>query len=150
MHTIVRRYIRTSVAFLIAGLIVGIWMEVARDVLGRYPDTDHITAHTHLILIGFVMGMILGVAQWMFPRPEPGSRYSPNLAMAIYYLFTVSTSLRGLAEVLKPLLNVPWLGYLAMTGGAGQTVAFVLFFYNMWPRVRPLGSQFREARGEKF
>jgi len=150
MHTIVRRYIRTSFAFLIAGIVLGVWMSLQRDVLGRYPDSLHITAHTHLILVGFVMGMILGVAQWMFPRPPAGSRYSPDLAEAIFYLFTVATALRGVAEFVGPFTSGKVWGYVALLSGVGQVIAFVLFAYNMWPRIRPVGSQFREAKGEKF
>jgi len=29
-------------------------------------------------------------------------------------------------------------------------VGLVLYFWNMWPRIRPVGSHLREAKGERF
>jgi uncharacterized protein involved in response to NO len=150
MHKIVRYYIRASFVFLVAGSLLGIWMLYQKAIGGQYPDPEHVTAHTHLILVGSVMGMILGVAQWMFPRPQPGSRYSPDLAMAIFYLFVAATVARTLAEFALPFLPLSWLRVVAFVAGSAQIVAFALYAFNMWPRIRAVGSQFREARGEKF
>ncbi len=70
MHTTVRRYIKTGVAFLAAGLLSGLYMVVRREVTGRWPSPYLVAAHTHVLLVGFMMFMILGVALWIFPRPE--------------------------------------------------------------------------------
>jgi hypothetical protein len=35
-------------------------------------------------------------------------------------------------------------------GGALQVAGFAIYFWTMWRRIRPVGSQLREARGEKF
>ena len=54
---------------------------MAEFVLGRYPPRLLITAHVHLLLVGFMLQMVMGVATWMFPHPgREGTRYRPELA----------------------------------------------------------------------
>ena len=62
MNPLVQRFLRTGIAFLLAGLGVGIWMLTRRELAGLYPSPRLISAHTHVILVGFVMMMIMGVA----------------------------------------------------------------------------------------
>ena len=151
MHTIVRYYIRTSLVFLFAGLILGGYFIVSTYWLGGGYPALWVSAHTHVILIGFVMMMILGVAQWMFPRPLKTDRhYSPGRAMFVYYLLTISTALRFVMELISPYSNVRVFEHLIVIASLGQLLAFFLFFYNIWTRIRPMGSQIREAKGEKF
>src|SRR4051812_34139904 len=61
---LVRRYLRTAIGFLLAGLGLGTWMLIRRELAGDYPTPRLISAHTHVIMVGFVMMMILGVALW--------------------------------------------------------------------------------------
>ena len=68
MHSLVRRFLKTGIAFLGAGLLLGAWMLVRRELWDIYPTTYLMSAHTHAILVGFVMMMILGVALWMTTR----------------------------------------------------------------------------------
>ncbi len=43
-----------------------------------------ITAHVHLLLVGFILMMIMGVALWMFPRlPKGDEGYSPDLSKSL-------------------------------------------------------------------
>jgi heme/copper-type cytochrome/quinol oxidase subunit 1 len=54
-----------------------------------------VSAHTHAILVGFVMMTILGVALWLFPRAERGEqRYDARLAAAAYWLLTTGSHIR--------------------------------------------------------
>lgn len=109
------------------------------------------SAHTHAILVGFVMLMILGVALWLFPRPEKGdARYSPRAAEAAYWLVTVGTAARVAGELLRTTAGARWLRWAVLAAGLAQIGGVGLFFYTMWSRIRPLGSQAREAKGERF
>jgi hypothetical protein len=85
MTPLARRYIKTSFVFLMAGLLLGGWIVVAEFVLGRYPPRLFITAHAHLLLVGFMLMIVMGVATWMFPRPaRDDASYRPALAEAVY------------------------------------------------------------------
>jgi hypothetical protein len=82
---LVRRYIKTSFVFLVLGLLLGGWIVVGEFVLGAYPPRLHVTAHVHLLLVGFMLMVVMGVATWMFPRPAQASpRYRSGLAEAVY------------------------------------------------------------------
>ena len=151
MYSLVRRYLKTAIAFLAVELALGGWMMVRRELAGVYPSPYMISAHTHAILVGFVMLMILGVALWLFPRPEKGdARYSPRLAEAAYWLVTLGTGGRVAGELLRPAVVALWLRWAVVLCGLAQIVGVGLFFYTMWSRIRPVGSQTREAKGERF
>lgn len=151
MHSLVRRYIKTAIGFLLVGLVTGGWMLARRELGGVFPGAYTVSAHTHAILVGFVMMMILGVALWLFPRPDKSDdRYRPALAEASYWMLTVGSAVRVIGELLRPGLSAGWLRWAALIGGLLQIGALAVFFFNMWSRIRAAGSAVREARGERF
>lgn len=151
MTFLVRRYLKTAILFLATGLVLGGWMMFRRDVLGRAPDPYMVSAHTHAIMVGFVMMMILGVALWMFPRPAKGDdRYRPGAAVAAYWLVTLGTAVRVAGELARPHSTSPWLAWAIVLAGFVQGLGLLVFFANMWTRIRPVGSAAREAAGERF
>ena len=78
MYTLVRRFIKTGVGFLAAGLVLGVYMLGRRELLGEWPHPYLVSAHAHAVLVGFVMFLILGVALWLFPRAaKDDERYRP-------------------------------------------------------------------------
>lgn len=151
MFTIVRRFIKTGIGFLAAGLLLGAYMLVQREILGQWPNRYLVSAHVHAVFIGFVMFIILGVALWLFPRAEKGdTRYRPTLISAAYWILTLSTLSRFISEMLRAWTTHPVLPWIVLIGGLGQVVGLLLYFWTMWSRIRPLGSKAREAAGEKF
>lgn len=151
MHSLVRRYIKTAIGFLVAGLGIGGWMILRRELWGVYATAYETSAHTHAIFVGFVMMMILGVALWLFPRPEKtDTRYRPALAEASYWLLTVGTAARVIGELLRLSSSALWLRLLVVASGLIQIAGILVFFFTMWSRIRGVGSQVREAKGERF
>lgn len=151
MTSLVRRFLRTAVAFLAFGLALGVWMIGRRELLGEAPSAYLVSAHTHAILVGFVMMMILGVALWMFPRAKKGGpRYRPALAEVAYWLVAVGTGVRVVAELARTSSAAIALRWVVVLAGTAQAVGLVLFFFTMWPRIRAVGSATREAAGERF
>src|SRR5262247_3389397 len=123
MPPLVRRYIKTSFMFLVAGLLLGGYILVAEFAVGRYPPRLFITAHVHLLLVGFMLMIVMGVATWMFPRPSrDDARYRPELAEAVYWVMTLSTVARALAEILVSLSGAPFWRPIVALGGLGQLV----------------------------
>jgi uncharacterized protein involved in response to NO len=151
MHSLVRRYIKTAIAFLLAGLGIGGWMLVRREFWDRFPTPHETSAHTHAIAVGFVMMMILGVALWLFPRPDREDvRYRPALAETAYWLVTVGTAGRVAGELLRDAVPHAWLRWAVVLFGLAQIAGVAVFFHTMWGRIRGVGSQVREAKGERF
>jgi cbb3-type cytochrome oxidase subunit 1 len=149
--SLVRRYLKTGVFFLVVGLAIGVWMMMVRE-LGSGGMSNYVaSAHTHAILVGFVMMMILGVALWMFPRPAKGdTAYRPVFAEAAYWMLAIGTGARVVGELARAHSGTQALRWLVVATGVAQAAGLLLFFFNMRSRIRPAGSQAREAGGERF
>ena len=151
MHSLVRRYLKTGIGFLALGLVLGFWMMIQREVLQRFPSRYLVSAHTHAILVGFIMMMILGVALWLFPRPaKDDTRYSPKAAEVAYWLVASGTALRVIGEIMHEEVSSILIRVAVLVTGVLQISGIAVFFFTMWSRIRPLGSQTREAQGERF
>lgn len=151
MYTLVRRFIKTGIVFLFAGLAVGAWALVRRELFGVFPHPHLVSAHTHAVQVGFVMFLILGVALWLFPRAaKDDTRYSPARIEASYWILAISTAARFLGELARASVDATLLAWIVVLGGLGQVMGLALYFWTMWTRIRPVGSHIREAKGEKF
>ena len=151
MHTIVRRFIKTGLGFGAAGLVLGVYILAQREIAGRWPNPWLVSAHAHAVLVGFVMFLILGVAIWLFPRPDKDdTRYRPARIEAAYWVLALSTGARLVAEASRAWVQAPALGWIVLAGGVGQALGLALYFWTMWGRIRPVGSHLREAKGERF
>ncbi len=137
MLPLIRRYIKTSFLFLLLGMGLGAYATFEVNVRGRAVPWPVVTAHTHLVLVGFMLMLVFGVATWMFPRPaRDDARYRPWLAETVYWLLTLSTLARTLGELASAVAGLRGGSPLAALGGFGQLAAALLFVVNMWVRVR--------------
>lgn len=151
MYTLVRRFIKTGIGFLTAGLLLGAYMLVQREIIGQWPNRYLVSAHVHAVFLGFVMFMILGVALWLFPRAaKTDTRYKPALIAAAYWILTTATLSRFVSEMARAWFTHPALAWVVVAGGLGQVVGLLLYFWTMWTRIRATGSHIREAAGERF
>jgi hypothetical protein len=151
VYTLVRRFIKTGIVFLFAGLAVGAWALVRREFFGVFPHPHLVSAHTHAVQVGFVLFLILGVALWLFPRAaKDDTRYSPARIEASYWILAISTAARFLGELARISVDATLLAWIVVLGGLGQVTGLALYFWTMWTRIRPVGSHIREAKGEKF
>jgi heme/copper-type cytochrome/quinol oxidase subunit 1 len=93
MFSTVRYFIKTSIIFLMVGILTGLYMVAARSYSNEWPHPDLVSAHTHIILVGSVMMMIMGVALWFFPRAEKNDKlYKPAnnfFVCTIWYVFKI-------------------------------------------------------------
>jgi cbb3-type cytochrome oxidase subunit 1 len=136
MPPLVRRYLKTAIAFLAVGVLVGAWMLVARE-FGLPLPPRAMSAHTHLLLVGFVMMTICGVALWMFPRPAKNdARYRPHRAASAYWCLTLGTSIRAAVELIASVDAGVIVRALIVIAGFSQVAGLLLFFWTMLPRIR--------------
>ncbi len=151
MFSTVRYFIKTSIAFLVLGIVTGLYMSYSKYFFNSGNTQELISAHVHVILVGSVMMMIMGVALWFFPRAEKNDRkYNPDLILVTYWLMTISTLLRFIFQIFAGFIFIGWLNILIAITSTFQVLAILLFFFSMWGRIRPVGSHLREAKGEKF
>jgi heme/copper-type cytochrome/quinol oxidase subunit 1 len=151
VYSTVRRFIKTGIGFLTAGLILGVYLLARRELYREWPHPYLVSAHAHAMLVGFVMFLILGVALWLFPRAEKGDeRYRPERINTAYWILLVATLSRFIGELLRAWQGWSWIGWMVLAGGLGQATGLGLYFWTMWTRIRPVGSHLREAQGERF
>jgi heme/copper-type cytochrome/quinol oxidase subunit 1 len=152
MFSTVRYFVKTSIIFLVVGILTGLYMLILRNFYDVWPHPDLVSAHTHIILVGSVMMMIMGVALWFFPRAEKNDKlYKPALVLASYFTITISTILRFISQVISSFIAADSLLKLLLTISAiGQVAGIIIFFISIWGRIRSVGSHLREAKGEKF
>ncbi len=151
MFTTVRYFVKTSIIFLIVGIFTGLYMSLNKHLFYTGFSPELISAHTHIILVGSIMMMIMGVALWFFPRAEKDDKkYNPDLILVTYWIMTISTALRFLFQVVGSFMESKYIETGISVFSTFQVLAIILFFYAMWGRIRGVGSQYREAKGEKF
>lgn len=151
MFTTVRYFVKTSLVFLVVGILAGLHMSFAKYVSGSGYTQELVSAHTHIILVGSVMMMIMGVALWFFPRAEKNDKkYNPDLIWITYWMITIATALRFIMQFIASYYYIPWVNTSVAIFSSFQVLAMILFFYSMWGRIRAVGSQHREAKGERF
>ncbi len=142
MPTLVRWYLKTAIAFLAIGLILGAVMIVRRELGGAYPSSYLISAHTHALLVGFMLMMIFGVALWMFPRPAGGDRLAlPPAATVAYVLLAGGTLARFAGEIARTWSAAPALRWIVAIAGVLQVLGALFVFVALWPRIRPSGAR---------
>lgn len=151
MFSTVRYFVKTSVVFLLVGILSGLYMSAAKNIFHTPFGPELISAHAHIILVGSVMMMIMGVALWFFPRAEKDDKkYNPDLILVTYWLMIISTASRFIFQTAAGFVFIDWINIMITITSTLQVIAIMLFFYSMWGRIRPVGSQYREAKGEKF
>jgi len=151
MFSTVRYFIKTSILFLIVGIFTGLYLSFSKYVWNIGYSPEIASAHTHLILVGSVMMMIMGVALWFFPRPtKDDKRYNHDLILITYWTMAISTALRFIFQVLLSFIYLKWISTGVTIFSTFQIIAIILFFYSIWGRIRSVGSYKREKDGEKF
>lgn len=151
MFTTVRYFIKTSIVFLIIGILSGLFMSFSRYVIrsGYYPEI--ITTHTHIILAGSVLTMIMVVALWFFPKAEKeDKKYNPLLIYLTYWAMTFTTLIRFVFQIMKGFYYYDWISIGITISSTFQVLAIGLFFYSMWGRIRPVRMQNIKSKGENL
>lgn len=139
MNPLVRRFLKTAIGFLTLGLGLGVWMLYAREFGGWQPPRIR-SAHTHALLVGFVMLMITGVALWMFPRPRADDAvFRQGLAIVAWWGIAGGTALRVALELALGLSPSALLRGTLVAAGTVQMIGVLLFFGTMWTRIRSSG-----------
>jgi hypothetical protein len=131
MPTLVRWYVRTALIYFILALLAGLLLAAP---IVRIPALAPV--YFHLLMVGWVTQLIIGVAYWMFPRYSKESpRGAEWLGYVIYGLLNVGLILRILGEPLQES-GVDWAGWLLVASAVLQLAAGWLVVAALWPRVR--------------
>lgn len=137
MPSLSRTFIKAGLVYFVVGLTAAV-LYAARTVFNLpsgygllYP------VYIHLLMVGWVMQLIIGVAYWMFPKyTKTSPRGSEPLGWIVFALLNAGLILRALCEpliLLKPEWNLGWT--LALSAIL-QLMAGWAFVVNTWGRVK--------------
>lgn len=130
-----RWMIKTSLIYLFVGVSMGFLIFLSH----RFPALAWIsgwrTVHVHLILMGSVIQIIMGVALWMFPRrKEPPPVTTEPEGMALYVAFNLGTVIRSICEPFWQSGSLVY--FLALSGMLLQILSLLYFLYLIFQRIR--------------
>lgn len=130
MEWFVRGFIRSAVAWLGVGVVLGLVMLLAPAGMVARP------AHMHANLLGFVSMMIFGVAYHVLPRFAGRPLHRRRWAAVHFWLANLGLALQVGGFLLRPFAWAPGTRILiagALLGAAG----IGLFIVNVWVTVGP-------------
>jgi hypothetical protein len=137
MPPLTRWFIKTALLYFVAALALGAAMQVRALVAALPPLGVVWPGYVHLLTVGWVTQLIIGVAYWLFPRPDR-SRPPPSEALgwAAYTSLNAGLLLRLAAEpaaALDPATPLRWLLPLSGLLQLGAACGFALL---LWPRIK--------------
>lgn len=137
MPSLTRWHLRTALVCFIAALLIGVLQAV--DSLVPLPAMVSRLGpvYFHLLMVGWVSQLIIGVVYWMFPKySATRPRGSERLGWACYGLLNAGLLLRVAAEPWQSLAPGPLPGGLLAVSAGLQWLAGLAFVVNTWPRVK--------------
>ncbi|MBI3939882.1 MAG: hypothetical protein HY315_03535 [Acidobacteria bacterium] len=134
--TLHRLFIKTAVTYLLLGTALGGFLLINKGWFQIEVSHEFITVHNHMISVGFIMMMIMGVAYWMFPRPAGQALRDvarDRLAWANYFLLNAGLILRVIFE---PFSGAESAARLLVASSLLQMFGIFLFVLSIWKRIR--------------
>ena len=137
MPRLTRWFLRTALLWLVAALAVGALL-AASAVVRLPPIVGSLgPAYFHLLMVGWVTQLIVGMVFWMFPKHSAARpRGSEALGWAVYGLLNSGLALRLLAEPWQSATPGPLPGGLLVASALLQWLAGMGFVANTWTRVK--------------
>lgn len=130
-----RWMIRAALIYLVIGVSLGFVMYLAP----LFPDAGLYrfrSVHIHLLLVGFMLQIVMGVALWMFPRMAVDPHYTPpRRGMTLFVLLNCGVFLRSAGE-LYGMVPVNTAYFVGLAGAGLQLIAILFFLSLILSRVR--------------
>ena len=144
MPPIARNFVKAAFLYFLAAFLLGALMMLDRWLsFSRWLRVVYLS-QLHLLMVGWLTQLALGVAYWIFPRflkeRDPRPRGSDPLAWVVLICLNVGLLLRFILEPFYLMGPQPWLAALMALSGVLQAVAALGFGWLIWGRVRAMES----------
>ena len=142
MPPLARTFVKAAFLYLVAAFLLGALMMLDQWLgLGRWLRAVYLS-QLHLLVVGWISQLAIGVAYWIFPRFRRGEAAEPRgsaaLGWAVFYSLNAGLLLRFLFEPFLLMDRAPWLAALVALSGVLQALAALGFGWLIWGRVRPM------------
>jgi len=142
MPPLARIYVKAAFVYFIATFVLGALM-----MLNGWLSFSHWLeaveiSQLHLLVVGWITQLAIGVAYWIFPRflkeQDPRPRGSDALTWAVFLCLNAGLLLRFVFEPFYLMGPSPWLAALLAWSGVLQAVAALSFGWLIWGRIRAM------------
>lgn len=142
MPPIARACVKVSFLYFVAAFVLGALMMLDRWLsFSRWLRVVYVS-QLHLLMVGWITQLAIGVAYWIFPRfrkeQGPSPRGSDTLAWAVLACLNVGLLLRFACEPFYFMGGQTWIKALLALSGVLQALAALGFGWLIWGRIRPM------------
>ena len=142
MPPIARTYIKAAFAYFVLAFLLGALMMLDRWLgFSRWLKAVYLS-QLHLLMVGWITQLAIGVAYWMFPRflktQDSRPRGSDTLAWVVLVTLNAGLLLRFIFEPMYLMGPQPWLAALVVLAGVLQALAAICFGLLIWGRIRAM------------
>ena len=139
MPLLTRYFLKTASLYCGASFCLGGYLLIAVGLQWSVPLVLQ-PVYWHMLLVGWLMQLIFGVAYWMFPPFAKGQphRY-PALGWFTYVALNLGLLLRVVVEPWHGMRPHPALGWLLVCSAVLQVAAGWTFLITIWARIRGRG-----------
>lgn len=142
MPPLARAFVKAAFLYFLAAFLLGALMMLDPWLgLGRWLRAVYLS-QLHLLVVGWITQLAIGVAYWIFPRfrrEESAHPRGPDaLGWAVFLCLNVGLLLRFLFEPFSLMHPAPWLAATVGFSGVLQALAALAFGWLIWGRVRPM------------
>jgi hypothetical protein len=147
--------VKTSLAWLLSGFVLGGLMMVDRVVPGSWRAWL-LPTHGHMLFVGWFVQFAIGIAYWLLPRkrrPEMPVGYRENLAFIGWGMLNAGLLLRVVGEPMERVGDAGTVSISILSISAVlQVAAILMFIAQLWPRIYgkgKLGTPAAQSGGKK-
>jgi hypothetical protein len=142
MPPLARIYVKAAFVYLIGAFVLGALMMLDQWLdFSRWLKTVYLS-QLHLLVVGWITQLAIGVAYWIFPRflkeQDPRPRGSDAVTWIVFLGLNAGLLLRFLFEPFYLMGPSPWLAALIALSGVLQASAAVGFGWLIWGRIRAM------------
>jgi hypothetical protein len=142
MPPLARIYVKAAFVYLIGAFVLGALMMLDQWLdFSRWLKTVYLS-QLHLLVVGWITQLAIGVAYWIFPRflkeQDPRPRGSDAVTWIVFLGLNAGLLLRFLFEPFYLMGPSPWLAALIALSGVLQAAAVVGFGWLIWGRIRAM------------
>lgn len=142
MPPIARNFVKAAFLYFLASFLLGALMMLDRWLnISRWLKVVYLS-QLHLLVVGWITQLAIGVAYWIFPRflkeQDSRPRGSDALAWAVFICLNTGLLLRFIFEPIYLMGPQPWLAALMALSGVLQALAALGFGWLIWGRIRAM------------
>ena len=135
MPKVTRWFIKAGIFYFIVGVILALISEFPAINAGPLL----LPVYWHMLVIGWLTQIIMGVSIWMFPRKQRDKiKRESTLTWLTFWTLNSGLILRFLAEPFLPVVQDSFLmNVVILFSSLLQISAVIFYIIEIWPRLQP-------------